>query len=328
MAKGKILYDKIRSKRIEIDATQQTIADVLGVSRSTYASFELGKHDFDEDKLKKLCDFFKIHLNDVYIEGFRSTIVVPLLNNKGGSGKTTVSNGLSYVLASEGFKVLAIDSDAQMNLTHSLSILDRDPECNLNTALVNEASLMDFIKSTKYDNLDIITGDYALSTIESKLPTKSYRETLFKRLLKPILDKGIYDYIIIDTSPNLALLNFNIMLASDFCLIPCSIEPFALDGLEILTGFIEECKQHNPSLEILGITKTKVDKREKDLLEKTNKVLQEHFGNHLFESYIPVDIKIKKAQWDNIPVNVLAKNGKSDKHYKELAKEFIKKTKK
>jgi chromosome partitioning protein len=327
MAKGKIFYDKIKSKRMEKDATQQEVAELLGIPRPTYASFELGKQDFDVDKLRKLSDILDISIDEIYIEGFKNTIVVPLLNNKGGSAKTTVSNGLSYVLATEGYKVLAIDSDAQMNLTHSLGILERDPEINLNTALVNESSFLDFIKPTKYENLDIIIADYALSTIESKLPTKAYRETLFRRLIRPIIDKGIYDYIIIDTSPNLALLNFNIMLASNFCLIPCSIEPFALDGLEILTGFIKECKQHNPELEILGITKTKVDKREGKLLKQTNKVLQEHFGSQLFESFIPIDIKIKQAQWENIPVNVLAANGKSDKHYKELAKEFIKKIK-
>ena len=304
MAKGKILYDKIKNRRIEIDVTQQTVADILGVPRATYASFELGKQDFDEERLKKICEFFKVELSDVYIPGFRNTVVVPLINNKGGSGKTTVTNGLSYILSSEGYKVLVIDSDAQMNLTHSLGILDRDLECNLHTALIREESLLDYIKPTKYENLDIIMADYSLCRIDTELATKSYRETLFRRILKPVLDKGIYDYIIVDTSPNLGLLNSNIMLTCNYCLVPCSIEAFALDGLEILTGFIDDCKRDNPSLGILGIVKTKVDKREGSILEKANKVLEDHFGSVLFDSYIPIDIKIKQSQWDNVPVSV------------------------
>lgn len=327
MAKGKILYDKIKNRRIEIDVTQQTVSEALGVPRATYASFELGKQDFDEDKLQKLCDFFKIELSDVYIPGFRNTVVVPLINNKGGSGKTTVSNGLSYILSTQGYKVLVIDSDAQMNLTHSLGILDRDLECNLNTALIREESLLNFIKPTKYENLDIIMADYSLSRIDTELATKSYRETLFRRILKPVLDKGIYDYILIDTSANLGLLNSNIMLTSDYCLVPCSIEAFALDGLEILTGFINDCKMDNPTLDILGIVKVKVDKREGSILSQFNSVLEEHFGNVMFDSFIPIDIKIKQSQWNNVPVSVLAENGKSDKNYKELAKEFVRKTK-
>lgn len=327
MAKGKILYDKIRNRRLEIDVTQRELSDILVIPRATYASFELGKHDFDETKLKRLCEFLKIDLKEVYIEGFKETIVVPILNNSGGSGKTTVTNGLSYVLAAEGYKILVIDSDAQMNLTHSLNISKRDPHKNLSIALINEQPLINFIKPTEYENLDIIIGDYALSTIETIFATKAHREKVFKRLLKSILDAGIYDYILIDTNTNLGFLNFSIMLASDYCLVPCAIEPFSLDGIAILTGFMQECKKHNPGVEILGIVKTKVDKREGYILKKTNEVLEEHFGDQLFESYMPIDIKIKHAQWDNIPVNVLAENGKSDKHYKELAKEFISKIK-
>lgn len=324
MAKGKILFEKIKDRRIEIDFTQQMVADLTGLGVSQIKAIETGRSETSFENVKKLADVLGIDVSDIYIKDFRNTKVLTVCNNKGGCGKTSVVSGLAYALSEldDDNKILLIDGDMQMNLTRSYG-LERDTEYNLNVALLDELSLEGFIKKTDYPSIDLIIADLGLSTIETVLYTKRYRETLFKRILDPVVNKGIYDYIIIDTNPTLGMLNFNILNASDYVIIPVELSAFGIDGLEILTEYINEVKKVNPNFDIAGVLQTKVDKRE-SITKKAEETLKTAFGDIIFESYIPIDTSIKKAQWNYVPVNVLDKNSRASKQYKNLAKEVAK----
>lgn len=322
--KGKILFQKIRDRRIDVDFTQQYLSELSGISLSLIKAVETGRTETSYDNVVKIAKALKIDIDEIFIEGFRNTKIIAVANNKGGCGKTSVVSSLSYSISDidKDSKVLVIDSDMQMNLTRSYG-LDRDLDKNLNTALVNEKNLIDFIKHTEYKNIDIIISDLGLSTIDMLLFTKKLRESVFKRILQPIIDKGLYDYIIIDTNPTLGLLNFNILNACDYVLVPVELTSFGIQGLEILTEYFDEVRTINNNLEILGVLRTKVDKRE-NITKEAEELLVEVFGDIVFDSYIPVDTNVKKAQWHSLPLSIYSKNSRASKQYKNLAKEVIK----
>ena len=322
--KGKILFQKIRDRRIDVDFTQKYLSELTGISLSLIKVLETGRSETNYENVVKIAQALKIDIEEIFIKGFRNTKVIAVANNKGGCGKTSVVSSLSYTITEvdKDSKILVIDSDMQMNLTRSYG-LDRNLNKNLHTALVNEESLTNFITPTEYPNIDIILSDLQLSTIDMLLFTKKLRESVFKRLLQPILDKGLYDYIIIDTNPTLGLLNFNILNACDYVLVPVELTAFGIQGLEILTEYFDEVRTINNKLEILGVLRTKVDKRE-NITKEADELLVVVFGDIVFESFIPTDTNVKKAQWNSVPLNLYSKNSRAAKQYKSLAKEVIK----
>lgn len=322
--KGKILYQKIRDRRIEVDFTQQYLSELSGISLSLIKAIETGRSETSYENVVKISEALKMDIVEIFIEGFRDTKVIAIANNKGGCGKTSVVASLSYALTEidEEIKVLVIDSDMQMNLTRSYG-LDRNLEKNLSLALVNEQTLLDFIIPTEYKNIDIIISDLQLSTIDMLLFTKKLRESVFKRILQPVIDKGLYDYILIDTNPTLGLLNFNILNSCNYVLVPVELTSFGIQGLEILTEYFDEVRTINNDLKILGVLRTKVDKRE-SITKEAEDILIDVFGDIIFESYIPIDTNVKKAQWNSLPLSIYNKNSRANKQYRNLAKEVIK----
>lgn len=247
------------------------------------------------------------------------THIISVSNNKGGSGKTTLAGNLGYALSKIGKKVLLIDADMQINLTRSYDMQLNKP-MSLYTALFEEQSLIDYISKTAYENIDIVISDYMLSAIDMQLVHKKLKETLMKRIISEVKEKKIYDYIIIDTCPFLGLLNYNILVASDYVLIPVELSAFGVEGLEPLSNFIKEVRIFNRELEILGIVETKVDNRESTTIE-TRELLRELFPNKIMSSGIPVDINVKKSQFAGQPVCYFLADSRASIAYQNLAKE-------
>lgn len=247
------------------------------------------------------------------------TTVISVSNNKGGSGKTTLSGNLAFCLAKMDKKVLMIDADMQMNLTRSYDFT-QNRDINLYNAIIKEEDLSHYIKKTSYENLDLIISDYMLSALDMKIINKQNREFIFKTILQTIIDSKNYDYVIIDTCPFLGLLNYNILVASDFVLIPVELSAFGIEGLEPLSNFIDEVKINNEKLQILGIVETKVDNRE-STTEETRSLLRELFSSKIMKSSIPVDINIKKSQFAGKPICDFAPSSRAALWYLELAKE-------
>ncbi len=250
-----------------------------------------------------------------------NTKVIAISNNKGGSGKTTVAGNLAYSLMQQGKKILLIDADMQINLTRSYD-LSKNLEKSLYDALIKENSLKNYIINTKYQNIDFIISDHMLSAIDMELFTKKLRETVFERILKPVKNENIYDYIIIDTCPFLGLLNYNILVASDYVLVPVELSAFGIEGLEPLTNFFEETRIINGNLKFLGIVETKVDLRE-STNEITREMLRDLFKDKVLKSYIPIDINIKKSQFAGEPLSVFTFGSRASTAYEDLAKEVI-----
>lgn len=321
---GKLISEKIKQRRTEIDFTQQDLANEAGLNVSIIKAIETGRSETSYENVVKIAEALGVEVSSIYLEDFRDTKVITIANNKGGSGKSTAVSNLSYSLTeiNKGVKILQIDSDMQMNLSYSYGI-ERDVEKNLNVALIKEESLENYIKKTSYNNIDIVISDFDMATIEMTLFTKTLRESVFKRILQPVVEKGLYDYIILDTNPTLGMLNFNILNASDYVFIPVEMSAFGILGLEVVTKFIKQVQNINTNLQLGGVLRTKVDKRE-NVTKDADELLKDVFGDKILNTYISVDTNVKKAQWNSIPLNIYNQGSRATEQYRELAKEVIK----
>ena len=251
--------------------------------------------------------------------------VIAFANNKGGSGKSTTCANVAYALAVDGFKVLMIDGDMQLNL--SLSYFDEDTvlelakgERNLYQAVRRQEKLNNYVIHTSYERLDLIPSSTLMSSIEYELFTKWQREFILKKCLSDIKESGEYDYILIDAPPTLGGWVMNILCAADYLIIPVEASPWGLFGLANMVDFYNEVREINPTLSLAGIAVTKVDER-KNYFKQTRETLSELEDIHVFESYIRVDSSIEWSQDNSKPVIAYKKSSRSASEYIALAKE-------
>ena len=320
--KGKIFFEKLNKRRMELDIKQKEIAEETGVSISIIKALETGRSDTSIENLEKIAKFLSLELNDIYDPEYRETRVISVVNNKGGVGKTSVCGSLAYALAEMDYKILCVDADMQMNLTRSLGL--GKSEKHLGIAIDREDDLTGYIQKTQYDNVDFIVSDISMSATEMLLFTKIERECILKHIFKNIIKNGLYDFIIFDTNPVLGILNYNVLNTCDYVIIPIELSMFAIDGLDTLTKYISSIKKTNERLEIAGIIINKYDLREKKITEACEDIVKQIFGSKVFETKISTDTKIKHAQFENIPVLCLDKYSRIAKQYRELAKEVLK----
>lgn len=315
----KINYELIKEKRNELGLSQQDLAEQSGINVNTLKTIETGRANTTYENALKIAEVLDLFVDDIYIKDYKDTKVIAIANNKGGCGKTSVVSNLGYALSEMGYKILLIDSDMQMNLTYSYGH-ERNMEKNLYNAIIEETKEIDkYILDTKYNNIDMIISDFSLAAIESVLFTKAFRESIFKVMLDPLINKGIYDFIIIDTNPTLGIFNYNILNASHYVIVPVELSAFGILGLDILTKFIDDVKRANTELKLLGVVRTKVDNRE-NITKEADSVLIDVFGDNLFDTSIPIDTNIKRAQWKREP---LTNKTRAKKAYQELAREVI-----
>ena len=257
----------------------------------------------------------------------KKTKVICFANNKGGSGKSTTCSNVGYGMASEGKRVLLIDGDMQMNLTLSFfteeEALDMArSEKNLYHAIREQKELTDYIVHTRYADLDLVPSSTLMSGIEFELFTKWQREWILSRVLKPIVESGVYDYVLIDAPPTLGGWVMNVMCAADGLIIPVEASPWGLFGLANMFEFFEQVKTIRPEIELYGIAITKADER-KNYFKQTLATLQELQDVHLFTQYIRVDSAVEWAQDNSAPVLAFRHTSRSAKEYAELTKEIM-----
>jgi chromosome partitioning protein len=319
---AKIEFNKLKERRIEMDITQKDLSIQSGVALNIVKLIETGKTSADKGTIEKVAKVLGYDLHEVYFEDYKDTKVIGIINNKGGSGKTSVCGNLAYALSELGNKILLIDSDMQQNLTHSYNLGDNIK--NLAAAIHKEETLQNYIIKSEYENIDFIVADLKLSTIDMILFTKMQRENILKNLLKPVIESGVYDYILIDTNPTLAILNFNVINSSHFIVIPVELSSFGLEGLDVLIDFIKGVQKLNETVKIAGIVINKYDIRKKSITNQSEELLRDAYKSLIFETILRVDTSIENAQMLNVPVLCSHSNSRISNEYRDLAKEVIK----
>lgn len=220
--------------------------------------------------------------------------IISLVNNKGGVGRTTTALNLGAWLSQMAkCKILLIDGDGQGNLSGSLNIPQQKRKGLFDLLTDDDLTAEEIIYRDSNLPFDIILADSRLDSIDMAIMNSYDRERLLSYKLEPI--KQYYDYIIIDSSPVMNQATKNILVASDFVLIPVQSDYLSVRGTSSLKKTIEEIqKRLNPNLKILGCFLTMYDNRintDRTIYE----AIQEQFGELTFETRIRENSKIKEA---------------------------------
>lgn len=245
--------------------------------------------------------------------------IIALSNQKGGVGKTTTSVNLASSLTSLGKKVLLCDFDPQGNGTSALGINTKTLKKTIYDVIIGEASAEECIVKTKW--ADVIGSNVNLAGAEVELNSMENRDFKLKNALQSI--EHLYDYILIDCPPSLGVLTLNCLCASNTILVPLQCEYFALEGLsQLINTFKAVQRSKNPDLKLEGIVLTMYDGRTNLSMHVVEEVKQ-HFGNKVFKTVIPRNIRLSEAPSHGLPINGYDPLSKGATAYRELAEEFI-----
>ncbi|WP_395317762.1 ParA family protein [Fructilactobacillus frigidiflavus] len=247
--------------------------------------------------------------------------VIALANQKGGVGKTTTAVNLGAGLASEGKRVLIVDSDAQGNATSGVGISKQDIQQDVYDVLVNEEPIEHVIMHSAREGLDIVPATIQLSGAEIELTPQMARETRLQNALKQIDDQ--YDFVLIDCPPSLGLITINAFTASDSILIPVQSEYYALEGLSQLLNTVHLVQKHfNPDLYIEGVLLTMYDART-NLGAQVNEEVRKFFKEKVYTSIIPRNVRLSEAPSHGLPIIDYDPKSKGAKVYMKLTKEVL-----
>ena len=251
----------------------------------------------------------------------RRTRTIAVANQKGGVGKTTTTINLATALAAIRQKVLIVDLDPQGNASTGIGIAKAKRAVNSYHVLIQETPLTQAIVPTEIPGLDIVPSGIDLSGAELELGDVERREYR----LKDMIARGSsgYDYVFIDCPPALGLLTVNALVAADAVLVPLQCEFFALEGVSNLVRTIERVKKaFNPALEIQGIVLTMFDRRN-NLSDMVANDVRGHFGEKVYKTVIPRNVRVSEAPSHGRPVIVYDMACAGSRAYLHLASEVI-----
>ena len=250
--------------------------------------------------------------------------IIAVANQKGGVGKTTTTVNLSASLVATKRKVLVIDLDPQGNATMGSGVNKHELEKSVYDVLVHGASAVEVTVKTDPAGYDILPANGDLTAAEVELIEIDGRERRLKTALDAVKDQ--YDYIVIDCPPSLNMLTVNAFIAADGIIIPMQCEYYALEGLTALMDTMERIKEINPGLQIDGLLRTMYDPRS-SLTTDVSSQLINHFGDKVYGTVIPRNIRLAEAPSYGVPILHYEKNSRGAVAYLALAGEVNRKNK-
>jgi chromosome partitioning protein len=251
----------------------------------------------------------------------RNTRIIAVANQKGGVGKTTTTINLATALAAVHKAVLIIDLDPQGNASTGLGVTRADRTVNAYHVLIGDAHLVEAVRHTDIPGLDVVPSGIDLSGAEIELVDIEQRLFRLKTAFAGELDN--YDYVLIDCPPALGLLTVNALVAAHAVLVPLQCEFFALEGVSHLMRTIERIKaNHNPTLEIQGIVLTMFDRRN-NLSDAVAADVREFFGDKVYETVIPRNVRVSEAPSYGKPVLLYDLRCAGAQAYIHLASEVL-----
>ena len=260
------------------------------------------------------------------------TRIIAIANQKGGVGKTTTTINVAASLAAMKRRVLLVDLDPQGNATTGSGIDKRALTHTVYQVLLGEKTIAEVRVVSQAGGYDLVPSNRELAGAEVELVELPAREMRLKdaigKAIRQMADaieevKDEYDYILLDCPPSLSLLTLNGLCAAHSVLIPMQCEYYALEGLSDLVQTVKRIRSHlNPSLEIEGLLRTMYDPRN-SLAQQVGNELVQHFGDKVYRTIVPRNVRLAEAPSHGVPALVLDKSSKGAQAYLALAGEML-----
>jgi len=249
--------------------------------------------------------------------------VIACANQKGGVGKTTTSVNLAAALQQAGHPTLLIDMDPQGNATMGSGVEKHQLSATIGDALLGETSLSTLLIKTEPMHYALLPANRELTRAEILLLDQENREHRLEKIITQVAND--FAYIIIDCPPSLNMLTINSLVAADSVLIPMQCEYYSLEGLVDLQDTIRRISEAvNTRLEIEGILRTMYDGRSR-LTHEVSAQLEKHFGDKVYRTVIPRNIRVAEAPSYGMPVLIYDKKSQGAAAYQALAGEILRK---
>ena len=247
--------------------------------------------------------------------------IICIANQKGGVGKTTTTVNLAAGLAKLGQKVLLVDLDPQGNATMGSGIDKREVELSVYDVLLESASVKEAVVKADKCGYDVLSANRELAGAEVELVQLTHRD---QRLRSALAEVGAgYDFVLIDCPPSLSMLTLNGLCSANGVIVPMQCEYFALEGLTDLVNTIKQVHANlNKELKIIGLLRVMFDPRI-TLQVQVSDQLKAHFGNKVFDTVIPRNVRLAEAPSYGLPGVVFDPSAKGSQAYVEFARELV-----
>jgi chromosome partitioning protein len=253
------------------------------------------------------------------------TQIFCVANQKGGVGKTTTTVNLAASLATQKQRVLLVDLDPQGNATMGSGVDKQTLSHTVYQVVIGEATVQGTIVHAAEAGYDVLPANRELAGAEVELVGFERRERRLREALAPVLAN--YDFNLIDCPPALSLLTLNGLCAAHGVIIPMQCEYFALEGLSDLVNTIKQVHANlNRDLKIIGLLRVMFDPRI-TLQQQVSEQLKQHFGDKVFDSVIPRNVRLAEAPSYGLPGVVFDKSSRGAQAYTQFGAEMIKRTK-
>jgi len=246
-------------------------------------------------------------------------VVLAVVNQKGGVGKSTTALNLSAVLARRGRRVLLVDLDPQGNATSGLGIPKDRLRSSVYDVLLRRLPLRAVLLPTAVEGLEVAPSTVELAGAEVELASEEDRAERLREALEGLRDR--YDLVVLDCPPSLGLLTLNALVAADRALLPIQCEYYALEGLSLLLRTLDLVRGSlNPRLRMGGVVLTMYDPRT-NLSEQVAREVRAFFGAEVFRTVIPRTVRLAEAPSYGQPIFLYDPNSRGAAAYEALAEE-------
>jgi chromosome partitioning protein len=247
--------------------------------------------------------------------------IICIANQKGGVGKTTTTVNLAAGLAKQGQRVLLVDLDPQGNATMGSGIDKREVELSVYDVLLESATVKEAAVKADKCGYDVLSANRELAGAEVELVQLAHRDQRLRSALAEV--DADYDFVLIDCPPSLSMLTLNGLCSAHGVIVPMQCEYFALEGLTDLVNTIKQVHANlNKDLKIIGLLRVMFDPRI-TLQVQVSDQLKAHFGNKVFDTVIPRNVRLAEAPSYGLPGVVFDPSAKGSQAYVEFARELV-----